>query len=108
MAEIPSDIASSAAQAGFQARQVAKERDARSAGSIDAADRQVKAVDEADSTVDTEDGDTAVFTNAEGQGGQGRSFEDVADDDLAEQGEETSPNGVSTDDNGQTHLDIQA
>ena len=108
MAEIPSDIASSAAQAGFQARQVAKERDAHRAGSVDAAERQVKAVDEADSTVDTEDGDTAVFTNAEGQGSEGRSFEDLADENLAEQDEARPPNGVSTDDDGQTHLDIQA
>ena len=68
MAEIPSDIASSAAQAGFQAREVAKDRDARSAGQSNAVDRQVKAVGEAGTTVETTDGDTRISSDAEGTG----------------------------------------
>ena len=104
MAEIPSDIASSAAQAGFQARQTAKERDAQRAGGRDLAERQVRAVDEAGNTVDTEDGDTAVFTDAEGAGSQGRPFEEEAE------GSEETAADVTDDDEGigDSHLDISA
>ena len=76
MAEIPPDIPSSAAQAGFQAREVAKERDARRVASSDAANRQAQSVDEAGRTVETTDDDVAIFADAEGTGSQGRAFEE--------------------------------
>ncbi len=76
MSEIPSDIASSSAQAGYQAREVSGGRGARSAAQAGAAREQVKAVDEAGTTVDTEDGDTQVYAGAEGGGSQGRAFEE--------------------------------
>jgi len=106
MAEIPSHIASSAAQAGFQAREVAKEREARRAGSAEAANRQVKAVDEADTHVDTEDGDTAVFADSEGAGSQGRSLDEDADQEESNQTPEDAPDDNSDDEN--SGLDIEA
>ena len=107
MAEIPSDIASSAAQAGYQARDVGKERAAGAAGQSNAARRQIKAVDEAGSTVDTEDADTQVFTDAEGSGSLGRPFEEEA----AGEGEEAAgqdETGISQGEDGQVHLDLEA
>ena len=59
MADIPPDIAVSSAQAGFAAREVGKEREARRAGQVQAASRQIQSLDEAGATVDTDDGDTA-------------------------------------------------
>ena len=107
MSGIPSDIAGSAAQAGFQARDVAKVRDAARVGQAHSADRATKAIDEAGSTVETEDGDTAVFTDAEGAGSQGRSFEDeLLSEDAEEQDEgRQDPAGPA---DGQTHVDIKA
>ena len=106
MAEIPSDIPASAAQAGFQANEVNKEREARRTGQVQAAHRQVKSLDEADGTVETTDADTAIFTDAEGTGSQGRTHEEEAQDQS--QNPEQSQKGITTGDDGQLHVDLEA
>jgi hypothetical protein len=106
MTEIPSHIASSAAPASYQAKEAAKEREARRAGQADTAERQVKAVDEQGTTVDTEDADTAIFADAEGTGSQGRPFEEGTPE--KEQEPETPENGVTRGKDGQLHLDLEA
>ncbi len=107
MAEMPADIASSAAGAPIQAREAVKEREARRAGQVQAADRQVKSIDEAGSTVDTDDADTQVFADAEGTGSAGREFEEEGGDD-AQSAAETSDDGVTHDEDGKPHLDLKA
>lgn len=107
MTEIPSHIASSAAQAGYQARDVGRERDARRAGQTNTAQRQVKAVEDASETVDTTDFDTRVTSDSEGAGSQGRAFDEDADtDDASTNGE--SPPGLTKGEDGQMHLDLEA
>lgn len=109
MAEIPSDIASSAAQAGIRARQAVGDRESHRAAQANTSERQVKAVDQAGSSVDTDDLDTQVFADAEGTGSEGRPFEDEApeqDDDDAPSREETS--GLTRDENGKLHVDLEA
>lgn len=107
MSESPSPIAASALQAGFQAREVGRERDAAQAGSAAAANRQVKSVDEAGATVETADADARVSTDAEGSGSQGRTF-DESEDQTAESPAQRSDSGIRRDPDGQMHLDIQA
>ena len=107
MAEIPSDVASSAAQAGYQAREVGQARGARHAASTNAVDRQVKAVDEADTTVDTDDPDARVFTDAEGSGSMGRPFEEETTSESEERSGDSSK-GITKDKDGQLHLDLEA
>jgi len=109
MSGIPSDIAGSALQAGFQARQVGRVRDADRAGQAQAANKTARAVDEAGSTVETTDSDTQVFADAEGTGSKGRSFEE----DVPEQREEESAppddaSGIIRTSDGQLHLDLEA
>ena len=107
MAEIPSEIASSAAQSGFQAREVAKERGSAGAAQSHAADRQVRAVDEAGNTVDTDDPDARIFPDGEGQGGQGRETEvEAKAQEPGGEGAETS--GITQDNDGNVHLDLEA
>jgi len=107
MAEIPSDIASSAAQAGFQAREVGKARAASQAGLAQAAARQAKQSDELEVTVEITDDNTKISTNAEGSGSQGRSEEeDASDSEQPDAGDAIG--GVTTDEDGQQHLDLQA
>ena len=106
MAEIPSDIASSAAQAGYQAREVGKERGSRGAAQAHAANHQIKAVDESGSTVETEDADTQVFTDAEGGGSQGRDLEEEPSE--TEGAGDSSATGITQDQDGQLHLDLEA
>ncbi|RME36403.1 MAG: hypothetical protein D6788_11680 [Planctomycetota bacterium] len=107
MTEIPPDIPSSAAQAGFQAREVAKEREARRAARTDAAQRQIRSVDETGETVETTDDDVAVFTNAEGTGSQGRAFEETGESATEEPVSEESP-GITQDEDGRFHVDLEA
>ena len=102
MSAIPPDIAGSAAQAGFTSSEAARVKDADRAGQDNAAARQVKATADAADSVETSDGDTAVFADAEGAGSQGRAFseapEDATEEDLVPE-EQAHTSG---------HLDIQA
>ncbi len=106
MSEIPPDLPSSAAQSGVQAREVAKERDARRAGQADAATRHVKTVDEAGNTVETTDTDVAVFSDAEGGGSQGREPEERPPDEAAPTGQ--ADTGIRKDEDGRLHVDLEA
>ncbi len=106
MAEIPSDLASSAAQAGFQAREVGKARAARAAGQAQAAVRQAKSADELEVTVEISDENTKVSADAEGSGSQGRSEEETASEQGPPDADVSSP-GLTTDEDGRQHLDLQ-
>ena len=107
MAEIPSDIAAAAAGAPFQARETVKEREVRRAGQAHAAHRQVRTVDEAGTTVETTDADARIFTDAEGQGSQGRQLDDGSQP-PSEQPTADDRKGITTDKDGQLHLDLEA
>lgn len=108
MADVPPDIAVSSAQAGFAAREFDKVRKAHSTGQVQASNRQVKSLDEASATVDTTDGDTAVFSDSEGTGSQGRSEDQESDDQQEDQDGDAShvPNSKPGDD--RPRLDIEA
>jgi len=103
MTEIPPDLPSSAAQSGVQAREIAKDREARRVGQAAAANRQLRSVDEAGSTVETGDEDVAVFTDAEGTGSEGRPFEEENPPE-----EEVGRKGIERGDDGRFHIDIEA
>jgi len=106
MSEIPSHIASSAAGAPLQSSETAKARDARRAGQANAAERQVKSIDDADTTVDAGDEDSQVFTDSEGAGSFGRELSDEPGESSPDQ--PSGQSGITTDDDGTTHLDLQA
>ena len=107
MSGIPSDIAGSSLQAGFQARDVGRVRDNERVGQAHSTNKTAKAIDEADNTVETEDGDTAVYADAEGTGSKGRGFEEelLEEEDSPE---EDGQQGCNEGDDGQPHLDIEA
>jgi|GEM_PF-514467 len=110
MAEMPSNIAGSAAQAGYQAHDVAKGRDTDRAGQASAVNRQVKATDETDTTVETTDSDTAVFADSEGAGSQGRASEEPSSNEEPNEdaADAPTPEGLTQDDDGRLHLDLEA
>ncbi|MHC5109883.1 MAG: hypothetical protein ACYTHJ_08400 [Planctomycetota bacterium] len=109
MSEIPSHIASSAAQSGYQAKEVSKEREAGKAGAQNINEKRVRAADEAGNTVDADDADTAVFTDSEGQGSQGRAFDSATDESTDDQEEQAPADGDQDSDDGdsESHLDIE-
>ncbi len=105
MAEIPSEIASSAAQVGYKAREVGTGRAANTAAAANSAERQVKAIDASDTTVETDDADVQIFNDAEGAGSQGRApdAETESDPEVVEDSK-----GVTEGDDGRLHLDLEA
>ena len=105
MAGIPSDIAGSALQAGFVQREASRTADAARAGQVHASERRLRAVDETAGNVETTDNDTQVYADAEGTGGQGRTFSEESEEEIGgEVGLGQSPEAPD----GPTHLDIQA
>jgi hypothetical protein len=106
MSQIPSDLAISAAQAPFQARESAREQDGQRAAETSAASQQVKTVTEAGSTVETTDADVAVFADAEGSGSQGRASQDQPP--PPEPQADGPPPGITRDAAGHWHVDLEA
>lgn len=107
MTQIPSNLAISGAAAPQTARDMSKERETQRAAEASTASRQARSLDQAIDTVETGDADSRVFTDAEGAGSQGRAFEgappEQPDPDAA-----TAPDGVTRDDDGTLHVDIEA
>lgn len=108
MTSVPSHIPASAAQAGIQAHEVAKEREARRTGQAETVKRQARAVDEAGATVDTDDSDVAVFSDSEGAGSEGRQNEEETTTEAEGTKDTPSDAGISLDDEGHLHVDLQA
>ncbi len=108
MAEIPSGLGASAAQAGSTSRDVASSRDADAANRTDAGNRRTKAIEQAGSAVDTEDGDTQVFSESEGTGSQGRALEGDETPDQPDDQAPGEPPGLTRDNDGHVHLDLEA
>lgn len=107
MADAPSSIASSVAGAPLQARDTLNAGEARRAGQHHATHRQAQAVTDADAMVETTDADARVFSDAEGSGSQGRELGDQGED-QGEKAEKMNSPGISTDVDGQLHLDLEA
>lgn len=106
MAEIPSPIASSAAGAPLQARDLFGAGEARRAGQHHATQRQAQTITEAGATVETTDADARVFADTEGMGSQGRQLDEDHTDDEAQARKESG--GITVDVDGQLHLDLEA
>lgn len=110
MAEIPAALPAAAAQAAMRSREIAQAAELVRAGEQDAATRNVRAVVEADTIVDTQDADSRVFTDAEGQGSQGRAFEqdDEVDSDESGSTSAQASQGIVRSADGRWHVDIEA
>lgn len=108
MADIPPSVIGSSIQAGYQQADVAKSRDAERADQARAARSGVKSIDDKGTTIETGDDDTAVFSDAEGAGGQGRHAEEEGGEANTDE-VQTDPKGDdSSDGDGQQHIDIEA
>ena len=106
MADIP-PVHISAAQTGFQSREVGRQRDARRAEQAHAASAQVKSVTDQGVTVDTTDADNQVFVNSEGAGSQGRAFDESTEGDADSHPDPAPPQGITQDEQGRLHIDLE-
>ncbi len=104
MADVPPNILGAAAQAGFVAGIASRAKDADRSGQARTAAKQVEQANDSANSVETTDGDTAVFADAEGAGGQGRAFGETGE----EQVETPDANPLeSKKDDDPSHLDIK-
>ena len=108
MSDIPPNIVGSSLQAGYVQGEAAKARDARRAGQTHAGQNSAKAIDDAGNTIETGDEDTQVFGDAQGTGGQGRTTEEEGQGTQSPEHESPTDSGVTTDDHGDQHVDLQA
>ncbi len=104
MSAVPPNILGASAQAGFVAAEASKTRDADRTGQAQIANKQVERVKDSANSVETADGDTAVFADAEGAGGQGRAFGETTEESVDEQVEPDLNDEVPQD---PSQLDIQ-
>ena len=102
MSTLPTNIVGTVLQSTLVQRQVSTVRDKEKASSAVDLRQQATIIDEKGSTVETTDGDTQVYTDAEGTGSQGRPFSEQEQPDQPTD-EKSPPEG----DEG-THLDIEA
>ncbi len=102
MSTLPTNIVGTVLQSTLVQRQVSASRDTERASSAVDLRQQATIIDEKGSTVETTDGDTQVYSDAEGTGSQGRPFsgqeqpDQPADQDSPPEGDEG------------THIDIEA
>ena len=107
MSGIPSDIAGSALQAGMQARNVNRTRDAERTGQAHAADRTaprrwMRPAARLRPLTTT----PQIYADAEGTGSQGRAYEDELLENADD--EQQLDEGITRSDDGRIHLDIEA
>jgi len=103
MSSLPPNLVGPILQSHLAQRQVSHVRDNERVQQSTFNRQQTNAIDEQDSTVETDDGDTQVHADAEGTGSQGRAFSE---------GEQPETPAVETDaaDDQQEglHIDLQA
>jgi len=102
MSSLPPNLVGPILQSHLAQRQVSNVRNTERSQQINAERQQTAAIDEKDTTVETTDNDTAVHSDAEGQGSQGRAFT------APEEPEEPQSEPSSPDEDQGQHIDLQA
>jgi hypothetical protein len=106
MSTVPPNIVGPILQTIVQQQQSAQTDDAEKARGTEQSQRMAQRSDRAEHTVSDTDSDTAVDADAGQGGGQGRAFSEQPDQQSPEtQGPE---DGVTHDEEGRPHIDIQA
>jgi hypothetical protein len=94
MSTLPTNIVGAVLQSTVMQRQVSTVRDTERAASTVDLRQQASIIDEKGSTVETTDGDTQIYSDAEGTGSQGRPFtpeeqkEEPAEQERTPEGDE--------------------
>lgn len=103
MSAIPPNLVGPILQTPLAQGQISAARDNEEAQRAAGDRRQSGAITEADSTVETTDSDTAVYTDSEGAGSQGRAFASPQ-----EETPEPDPTPRGPDEDTGRHIDLEA
>jgi hypothetical protein len=110
MSGISSDAAGSILQAGLQQNAASNIQDNEHNRAVNTERRAAQKADQRGDDVVGEDADMTVNTEG-GGGGQGRNFSEAPNEENAEasgNATDTDQSGITTDDNGQLHIDVEA
>ena len=105
MSSVPPNIVGPILQSNLTQRQVSTVRNSEDAQKANANRQQTAAADASDTTVETDDQDVQVHTDAEGSGSQGRAFSHP--EEPAESSEEEADSSSPDGDEGQ-NIDLKA
>lgn len=102
---IPPPFINSAIQATQGERQATDAKNVEEVRAAHAQRKQVARNEEMDSTVETTEADMQVNTDGGGAGSQGRHYQPGGEE---EEGNQQEQSGITQDENGQLHLDLEA
>ena len=107
MSAIPPNFIGSAIQSADAQRKASESKEVDESRTASDRARQVARNEEMGSTVETTDADTQVHTEGGGLGSQGRDFAEESEEPETQDAEQDS-SGITTDADGQLHLDLEA
>jgi len=106
---IPPNFISSAIQGTESQRRSSESYATEEARTAHAQNKQVSRNEEMDSTVETTEADTRVNADGGGLGSQGRSLEGEGEEAAQEEQEQQDQHsGITVDEQGQPHVDLEA
>ncbi len=108
MSSIPSNLTGAILQTTQVQQQAAGIQKADSDARDSAFRSEARIVDERGGTVFANDEDTRVNPDGGGTGGQGRAFRGGAEETGAHQDQPTEDKGITIDETGQMHVDLEA
>ncbi len=103
MSGVPPNAIGSVLQSHLTRRTVSNVRDNEKNQEASATNRQNRAIDEKDTSIDTGDDNTRISSDAQGSGGQGRAFSSSEEENT----EQNLPDDQQ-DQDGLQHIDIEA
>lgn len=108
MSSLPSQMISSTLQGTLQQHQVQQARGIADRRRSDTSAAVVQAGQQHENQIDNAGADSEVNPDGSGAGGQGRAFHEEPQPDLQGASPEAPDGSVTTDGDGQIHLDITA
>ena len=106
MSTIPPNLVGPIIQAAAAQQSASRILESERGQQTSAADAGSKARDRKTESVDEAVSDTQVYAESEGSGSQGRAYSDTEEDNSA--GDATDKPGVSRDQDGNLHIDLEA
>jgi hypothetical protein len=108
MSTIPPNLAGSILHASNVQQQAGDARRAEDEAKENAFRAQIRDAKQREGTVTAEDDDTRVDPDSGGTGGQGRAFSEGGEEATAENQAAEDTNGITVDEAGRLHVDLEA